>query len=471
MFKLTPTPKQILKFSFHRENKNLQIPENWCDFAKLSDINSEGRIQKFNPYPYQIEIEKLMQDHSCVIIKGRQLGISEMVLSVLLGRACQKPGYNALVFSKTQVDSSLLAMRCKRACESIGIKLETDNLRDLIIRGGGRIRFLNSKPESSRGSESVQDILYDECAFVDDLQAIRDAATPTQSMLGDKAREYFVSTPNGCSGLYYEIASTGNSEDLKDICDRVVREKLGFYNFIDNSNWAKIFCHYQAHPIYSKNPNFLQDLHTKKRIPWETLNREHNLSFSEAEEQYFSTISLENCWVKDIKEDKGDDNSIYIAGLDTQDGGEDFCSLQIWKLQNNHFYKVAGYRKNRGTFDGHLEQILYLLSKFPNAVLGIEKNSSGNIYHGQIVNRRSYLTTHLINVNGENKGSMVSRIKAMIESGKIHYEKKDPLQFDLENYRKVGLQYRAAIGKHDDEVSSLSVMLQTAQNESLLGGF
>lgn len=471
LFKLPPTPKQQEKLrGVNLFNNNLVIPEDWQSFARLSDINSEGRIQKFEPYHYQLEIEKLSRNHSIVAIKGRQLGITETFCSIMLHRACLNPGYNALIFSKTQVDSSLLALRCKRACESIGLKLETDNLRDLIIKGGGRLRFLNSKPESSRSAESVTDILYDECAFVDELQAIRDAATPTQSMLGDKAHEYFVSTPNGVSGLYYELASTGNNEELTNICDRVVEEKLGFHHFIDNQGFAKVFCHFEAHPIYSQNPNFLQDLHTKKLIPWETINREHNLSFTEAEEQFFTTISLEACWLEGIEEERQQEGFVYVCGLDTQDGGGDFCSLQIWKIKNRHFHKVTGYRANRGTFDGHLERILLLLDKFPNCLLGVEKNSSGNIYHQQIKNRRSNLTTELITVN-ENKGAMVSRIKAMIESGKLHWAKNDPLQKDLENFRKVGLQYRAAIGKTDDEVSATAVMLQAANNHSLLGGF
>lgn len=458
MFRVALSPKHESQLRGVNENKNcLTIPEHWEDFARLCDINSEGLIQKFNPYPYQLEIEKLSRNHSIVAIKGRQLGITETFCSIMLHRACLNPGYNALIFSKTQIDSSLLALRCKRACESVGIKLETDNLRDLIIRSGGRLRFLNSKPESSRSAESVTDILYDEYAFVDELQAIRDAATPTQSMLGNKAHEYIVSTPNGVSGLYYELASTGNPEELTEICQRVVEDKLGFYHFIDNQGFAKIFCHYQAHPIYSKNPNFLQALHTKKLIPWETINREHNLSFTEAEEQYFSSISLEASWLDNIEEERQQDGYVYVCGLDTQDGGGDFCSLQIWKItKNRNFHKVAGYRANRGTFDGHLERILLLLDKFPNSLLGVEKNSSGNIYHQQIKNRRSNLTTELINLNGENKGAMVSRIKAMIESGKLHWIKNDPLQKDLETFRKVGLQYRAAIGKTDDDMSDLS---------------
>lgn len=471
MFKLTPTPKQIQKVHLNGANESVKIPENWEDFAKLSDINSEGEIQKFNPYPFQLAIEKLSRNHSILCVKGRQLGITETFLSILLHRACLNPGYNALVFSKTQVDSSLLALRCKRACESIGIKLETDNLRDLIVRGGGRIRFLNSKPESSRGSESVADILYDECAFVDDLQSIRDAATPTQSMLGDKAREYFLSTPNGCSGLYFELASSGNPEELKDICDRVVKQKLGFYSFIDDGNWAKVFCHFHAHPLYSKNPNFLNDLHIKKRIPWETIHREHNLSFSEAEEQYFSTLSIDNCLVSGIKEDHGNDASIYVGGLDTQNGGDDFCSLQIFKLKNNDFYLVNSYRANKGTFDFHLANILYLLAKFKNCVLGVEQNASGKIYYEQITAQRSYITSELINVGENNKGAMCERIKAMIEVGKIHFEKNEPLKAELENFRKVGLQYRASVGKHDDTISSLAVALEAAHRQALLGGF
>lgn len=471
MFQLELTPKQL--FHFNGDNENIQIPSEWKNFAALSDINSSGGIIKFIPYDYQLKIQKLMDSHSCVIVKGRQLGISETVLSVILHRACLNRGYTALVFSKTQVDSSLLAMRAKRALESIGVKMETDNLRDLIIRNGGRVRFLNSKPESSRGSESISDIIYDEASYLDELKSIRDAATPTQAMLGDKAREYFISTPSGSSGLFYELAATGNSEELSDICKRVVDEKLGFYSFIDDAGWGKVFVNHSAHPIYSQNPNYLSDMHTKKHVALDVIQREHNLSFEDSEGHFFTNISLERCWDSHIKEDCSDSESIYVGGLDTNNLGSDFWCFSVWRYDDNKriFYKVAGYRRNKGTFIEHCNQTIYLIKKFPNLVLGVEKNGLGGVAFEEIKHRLSGLTCHLISVTGENKGGLIQRVKAMIEAEKIRFEKSDPLQKDLEFYRQIGEQYRAATNCNDDEVSALAVMLQAASNEDLLGAF
>ena len=72
MFRVALSPKHESQLRGVNENKNcLTIPEHWEDFARLCDINSEGLIQKFNPYPYQLEIEKLSRNHSIVAIKGR----------------------------------------------------------------------------------------------------------------------------------------------------------------------------------------------------------------------------------------------------------------------------------------------------------------------------------------------------------------------------------------------------------------
>ncbi|MHC0068428.1 phage terminase large subunit family protein [Nostoc sp. UIC 10890] len=473
LFQLKPTPKQQLATGKLTKSNQIIIPEKWEDFARMTDITSGGQVKKFDPYPYQIKIAELMRDYNCLFIKSRQLGLTESILSVMLHKAVTNPGYNALVFSKTQVDSSNIAMRAKRALESANIKLNTDNLRDLQVRDGGRLRFLNSKPESSRSAESVSDIFYDECSFVPDLQLIRDAATPTQSMLGDVAREYFCSTPNGSVGgqLYYDLASSGNPSKLEDICKAIVAGELpSFYHFIDANGWAKIFIHWESHPIYASRENFLEDIHNKKRVPWETIQREYNLDFSSAEAQYFNPLDLLACQKEGIKEKAATEGCVYIGGLDTQNGGNDYCVLSIWKVKNGTFTKVAGYRRNKGTMEEHLAYIIKWLQRFPGLILGVELNSSGVLYFEQLKRHFPFLKMFGVNVNGSNKGELVGRIKYHIESAKIHWEPKDSFQMDAESFRQMGVQYEAQLGKNDDEISACAVMLEVAQLQGFVGG-
>lgn len=123
----------------------------------MVSVRSAGNIVKFNPYNYQINLVNLMLERSVIVAKSRQLGISETITCFMLWRACLNPGYLGVIFSKTQVDTGLLARRMKRMINSLGLKTTTENLGDIEIEGRGRILFKNSNPDSARGIESVVD--------------------------------------------------------------------------------------------------------------------------------------------------------------------------------------------------------------------------------------------------------------------------------------------------------------------------
>ena len=154
MFRVKPTIKQANKLIGKSDKYNqLNISNNWLDFARKCKIRSGGNVVYFDPYQYQIDLVNLMINHSVCVVKSRQLGISETITNFMLWRACLNPGYLGLVFSKTQTDSSLIARRMKRMIESLGLKTATENLTDIEINGGGRILFRNSNPDSARGIE------------------------------------------------------------------------------------------------------------------------------------------------------------------------------------------------------------------------------------------------------------------------------------------------------------------------------
>ena len=247
---------------------DLEIPDNWVEFAQLSKIRSTGRIVNFNPYEYQKKLVEIMLGQSVVVVKARQLGISETICSFMLWRACREAGYLAVIFSKTQNDTSLLARRMKRMINSLGLKTVTENLGDIEIKNRGRILFKNSKPDSARGIESVCDVLFDEYAFIDEAKAIFDAICPAQQMLGNAARSFIVSTPNGRSGHYWDLLTSNNEgKSLEAICEKISKgEEEPFQYWLDSGNWAKVVIHWKAHPIYGANPFFLEEIHQKKKL-------------------------------------------------------------------------------------------------------------------------------------------------------------------------------------------------------------
>ncbi|MFM7371712.1 MAG: hypothetical protein ACKO2Z_28785, partial [Sphaerospermopsis kisseleviana] len=109
-------------------------------------------------------------------------------------------------------------------------------------------------------------------------------------MVGDKARIFAVSTPNGKSGFYWDLLNSGNdNKDIELICKNVSDSVENPFQFwIDKGNWGKVILHWKIHPIYGNNPNFLQEIHDNQKLSWEIINQEYNLSFQESECNYFS---------------------------------------------------------------------------------------------------------------------------------------------------------------------------------------
>ena len=73
-----------IKDNFEAElESNLKpIPDSWEDFVSLCTIRSGGKMMRFQPYPYQLLLSRLMDEHNNIIVtKSRQLGITQCVSS------------------------------------------------------------------------------------------------------------------------------------------------------------------------------------------------------------------------------------------------------------------------------------------------------------------------------------------------------------------------------------------------------
>jgi phage terminase large subunit-like protein len=453
--------KQVKKRSSSNKSNTLVIPTKWTDFARLTQIRSGGDIKQFDPYDYQQQLVNLMLERSVVVVKSRQLGISETITCFMLWRACLNPGYLGLVFSKTQTDSSLLARRMKRMIESLGLKTTTENLSDIEIEGYGRILFRNSKPESARGIESVVDCFFDELAFLDTAKEVYDAVAPAMQMVGKKARVFAVSTPNGRAGFYWDLLSNGNgNRDIELICNRVSKgEEKPFQHWIDNGGWGKVLIHWKQHPVYGCNIKFLQDVHEKQKLSWTTIEQEYNLNFIESETAIFSADIVRSCANGNF-ENNYDKDAEYYIGLDTSTIGEDYSVATVLKLKNNKYSLVNLYRKRQQTSEYHLYQIGELISKYKPKIVGIEVTGGvGQIYLEKLSKQFKDINFEAIRTTGDSKPAMISGLQLALESQKIKFPSNSFLTEELLNFRRIGKKLEAANGKHDDVVMSTAFAL------------
>ena len=465
MFRVKPTIKQANKLIGKSDKYNqLNISNNWLDFARKCKIRSGGNVVYFDPYQYQIDLVNLMINHSVCVVKSRQLGISETITNFMLWRACLNPGYLGLVFSKTQTDSSLIARRMKRMIESLGLKTATENLTDIEINGGGRILFRNSNPDSARGIESVVDVFLDELAFLESGKEVYDSLAPSQQMVGDKARVFAVSTPNGKSGFYWDLLNNGNgAKDIELLCKNACDGNGDpFQHWIDSGGWGKILIHWKIHPLYGGNPNFLKDIHEKQKLSWQTINQEYNLSFQESESNYFSVDTIRNCATGN--NENYQENCFYFLGLDSATTGKDYAVCVVLKYENDIFSLVNLYRKREQSSEYHLYHIGEVINNYQPTLTGVEVTGGvGQVWLEELSKNHFGTKFKKIVTTGDSKPAMLDRLKLMMESQRFIYPSNSPIVDELLNFKRNDKKLEAASGKHDDIIMSVAFALTVAE--------
>lgn len=142
-------------------------------------------------------------------MKSRQIGFSHAtaagaVLGALVHRRPQ------IILSASQDLSDEVLDKARKHAEVLAAygypgasRLAVDNATEIAWKGGGRIVALPASPRTARSFTG--DVWLDEFAYHLDPKKIRDAAFPI-ALRGDWRVRVF-STPNGATGLFYEMAS------------------------------------------------------------------------------------------------------------------------------------------------------------------------------------------------------------------------------------------------------------------------
>jgi hypothetical protein len=441
------------------------IPPRWEEFAKLTTIRSGNKLIPFEPFPYQVELSNLIDERSVVIVKSRQLGITEAIASKFLHKACLNAGYAAVVLSKSQVDTSNIARRVRRMVDSLGVPLETDSLTDIQIQGGGRLIFRNSTPNGCRGLESISDILYDEAGFVDGIDRIFDAASPSQEMVGDDARAIVLSTPAGKSGWYWEMLAGGNDgRDIEAICNQV---KCGAgepcQHWIDESGWGKFIVHWQAHPIYSQIPNYLEGIQKKKKLSWTTIEQEYNLSFQESERNVFPSDLVRNCAIGSYGLPSKDE--AYYMGIDTSNQGDDYTVAVVFKINDDGVKEVVYlYRDRKRTMDYHIEKMSEIIRNYRPRKIAVEvTGGTGQVYLEKLSSKHSGRDFEPVKTTASSKPVLIDRLLLELERSAILFPRESPIFDELLVYsRSKDGKMSAPSGSFDDTVMALSFALSVS---------
>ena len=479
MFRITPNLKKLDKYLGN--SKFLKpVPRDWQEFTSLTKIRSGGEMKTFDVYEYQkIMIRLAYQYPNMVILKSRQMGITQAIVSKFLHDACINPAASSILFMRNSEDASAISRRARQMLNSIPeyALADNDNVGYLKIKGGGDLYFKNSGKEGSRSLDSATGMLFDEAAFVENIQQIYAASSPSSALVGDKIQKFIVSTPSAKSGWYWDKLNENNgSIDIEELAQDVASGKVyteipGVHWFIDSARCCKLILHWTAHPIYSQIPNYLEYRLEQDGTDEETVAREYDLRFVDSAVAVFTSDLIRNN-AKGENEIERDNDADYYFGLDTATTGMDYCTLPVIKHKNGLYSLVDLYRKRQQTSEYHLFHIGEYIQKYKPKKVGIEVTGGvGQVYLEQLVKQFKDIHFEAIRTTGDSKPTMVSTMVLALEQGKLIYPGNSPLIDEMLSFRREGVKLQAAPNKHDDIIMSLCFALAVSPFNKERKGF
>jgi hypothetical protein len=325
----------------------------------------------------------------------------------------------------------------------------TNNLKDLELKGGGRVVFRPSTDNAIRSLESVSDLLFDESAFVDNAEEIYSSAVPAQEMVGAEARTAIVSTMSQSGKLSWfwkMFASNNGSIDAERVCARV-RENLDepYQFWVDETGWAKVVLHWRSHPIYSQFPDYLEKSKNEKKLTEDKVQREYNLGIPASgaslfQADFVNLFAIGN-WLPPRP------NKVYLAGIDPNFGGTDYFCMLIWDVTEAPYQLVCQYRDNSHSNSYHQEKVLQLLDSYQPAITAIESNSGGAVILEDLIVARSSLRFEKVNTSAVSKRVNTDRLAIALEGGTVCYP---PDWQGIEEMKNFSAKERKAVAGHDD---------------------
>lgn len=311
------------RFDFKHIAEPLEPDEVTFDGNKLIPRDKNWRWQRFI-------VDQLLSDSRWMALKGRQIGVTWVVLAVDVAEAITIPGSTSLLFRQREDEAIDNVRRWWTLYQSLParftehIKVTRPDKTDRPGRDGVSLRFpdgsfsdvvpMTSAATSGHG-RSVRRVILDESAHIEKLSSIRAAVEPAAG----RAKINMISTANGRSN-----PETGEGNEF---------HRLWVQG--DSSGYKRIFLPYDVHPDrdekwYEEAPE-VQSLRPYQRQ--EQFPRDEHEAFALSDRSYFDPDSLLE-YTKHIK------NPEFRFDFDVQEiGGA--------RIQRHQRGRVSVYREPR----------------------------------------------------------------------------------------------------------------------------
>ena len=163
-----------------------------------------GKIP-FHLFPFQeATLTQFANNRFNIVLKSRQTGISTLSAGYALWKMIFNSDFNVLVIATKQDVAKNLVTKVRVMHELLPTWLKNGSMEDnklsLRLTNGSQIKAIACSPDAGR-SEALSLLIFDEAAFIDDIDEIWVAAQSTLSTGGSCIA---LSTPNGVGNWFHQ---------------------------------------------------------------------------------------------------------------------------------------------------------------------------------------------------------------------------------------------------------------------------
>jgi Terminase RNaseH-like domain/Terminase large subunit, T4likevirus-type, N-terminal len=485
------SPKQLNAELTELERRMLgpkiDIPDTYEQFAAGLVIRSGGQQKQMRLYQYQRAISALLARYPTVMLcKTRQTGLSQQAATTLLYDAARNKAFNSIFFSLTNQDLSSISKRIGEAIATNRwrIKSETDNVTLLKVLNGGQVGFRSYGGKSAaRGVDSASTLVFDECAWADNLADLMGAAAAS-TVLVEQPNFIFITTPStpGCT-YYGMLEDTLAPLGVEEVCEAVIAHKLysfGIPGFMHvpakDGKSCVVLIHWSAHPVFRSRPNFLAERQAIEKTSIRVINREYGLQWQSSAGSYFTTAQIAKvCILPPIgRAPKKDPRFTVVIGIDPAGGAQktskkkspDYC-IGFILLRNEitrEVTQVGLYRDNKLDSAAHIRNLEQLITIWqPNRVC-CETNGLGGVFFSALKHKFPQLDLVPFNTTGKKKVTGYGRVTFLIENGQLAIWNSPTIKGELLNLQDDGKgNIEAPPLMHDDIPMGLLLAVHALQ--------
>lgn len=427
-------------------------------FLLTCRIRSGVGFVAFDCYPYQAKLLEIIEAHpGTIIIKDRQLGITELLAGLALWHMFLRNAFSGAMISINQQKTSEVRDRIKTMPASA--KWERNSGLMVKLEKGGQFALLPATDNAARGLPSVAHLYFDEAGFPKNFPELYGAGTAAQSMVSDEHRKTVICTtipPDGTANPVWQMfaADNGSHNVLKEIkrARAAEGEIPGMVWWVDENGWAKVIVGHKAHPIYSKKPDYIRYVMDKYKIPFTMANREYNLGIESATSSLFSEAAIEAYKVGSWQGHRL--GHTYYGMIDPNFGGSDNFVLEILDITNPQAVLVAEYAEANVSTENSVKEALRLLQAYACKHCAIESNSGGKIIYEQLQSKSPDIEWLLCLTTNQSKRTNTDRLAYGLEIGELIYP---PDWLGMDELRSFSaLEREATNGQKDDRVMALA---------------